>query len=72
MYSFVRNEDYYKEVSEYLLSQMNDNQLNKIIISRNVSLFSKILENCNHNDKHEFFIKRKDNIIKFLNETDWK
>ena len=71
-YSFVRNEDYYKEVSEYLTKSMDINEINQIIVSRNISSFSKMLENCSDDDKKNVFIKQQDKIKQFLNETHWK
>ena len=42
VYSFVRNEFYYKEISNYLKYKMNDSILNRIILSRNISLLSNM------------------------------
>ena len=72
VYSFVRNEDYYNEITGHLSKQINFNIINNLIISRNMSLFAKILENCDELDKITVFIKQKDNIIQFLQETGWK
>ena len=72
LYSFVRNEDYYKEVSSYLTSKLDTNTLYPVIISRNMTLFANMLLNCNSYDKDEFFIKEKDQIVVFLKEANWK
>ena len=69
----MRNEDYYKEISNYLNKKSDyDSILKKIILSRNVSLFCKILDTCNDNDKNEYFLKNENSIFKFLKENDWK
>ena len=71
MYTFVRNEDFYREITQYLSKRININELNKIILSRNISLLSKLLENCTQLDKKEFYIDNKDKIINSLQEAHW-
>lgn len=51
---------------------MNIGELNKIILSQNMSLLSKLLENCNEIDKKQFFINNQDKIIDLLQEGSWK
>ena len=69
---FTRNEDYYNEIFTLLNKRINHNQLNKVILSRNITLFSKILENCDESDRKEFFIKNETIISKFLKESHWQ
>ena len=75
VYSFVRNQDYYKEISQYLNNEniiINENELNKVILTKNVSLFSSMLENCTSKEKNQFFIAKQENIVTFLKEVGWK
>ena len=71
VYSFVRNEYYYKEIAFYLSDRykMNDSMLNPIILSKNISLFSNMLENCNTYDKENYFLKQENEICTFLKES---
>ena len=74
VYSFVRNEFYYKEISNYLNNnkyKMNDSILNRIILTRNISLLSNILENCNQQDKLNYFVKNENSICQFLKQSHW-
>ena len=56
----------------YLHNKMNNNDLNKIILSRNLALFCQMLENCSKYDKYQFFIKQQNTIETFLKENDWQ
>ena len=72
VYSFVRNKEYYNEISLFLNKKMNSKEINKIILSQNLSLFSMVLENSSKYDQTEYLMKNKENIVKFLNQSDWK
>ena len=80
IYSVLRNEDYFKQL--YLLNnnfninkiefenQLN-NQIKRIILTKNMSQFSKLLQDCNQNEM-KFIIVNQKNIKQFIQDNQWK
>ena len=72
LYTFVRNEDYYEQLLSFDNKYYSkENEIYKIILSQNMSLFYVMLQNYNPKRNNNYLYKNGETIIKFLNENQW-